>query len=451
MVEIVTVGMLLIMACGVFSGFPVALVLTGTGILGFFAAAMMGLTDFQHLGLYYLRVRGTLTNEGVQFTSVPLLILLGMVLNGSGIASTIFHTLGHMLRGLRGRYAIATLLVGLILAPAAGVIGASVITVALVAYHPMLNAGYSPRAAGGAVAASGALGVIFPPAIMLFFVATLFRLRISVMYMSMVIPVLLLVILFSIYFIATIRAKDDGGPIPEGTEKPQYLSMIAALAVIASIPWSIVSGVATLSEAAGIGVFGSLLLVAVRGQLSLAMLHNAIMRTGTLTAMVFFIVVGATVFSLSFHLVGGPDVLFSWITGFNLNRWQTLGLLLGLVLVLGFVFDWMEILLVFLPIFLPIFQQLDFSDHVGSAYAATVWLGALIALTLQTSFLTPPFGYALFFAKMTAPPSVVLADIYRGAIPLVILEVVLLVLVVLFPTLVIWLPKVSLNLSQLSL
>ncbi len=171
MVEIVTVGMLLIMAGGVFSGFPVALVLTGTGILGFFAAAMMGLTDFQHLGLYYLRVRGTLTNEGVQFTSVPLLILLGMVLNGSGIASTIFHTLGHMLRGLRGRYAIATLLVGLILAPAAGVIGASVITVALVAYHPMLNAGYSPRAAGGAVAASGALGVIFPPAIMLFFVA----------------------------------------------------------------------------------------------------------------------------------------------------------------------------------------------------------------------------------------------------------------------------------------
>ena len=451
MIEIVTVGMLLVMAGGVFSGFPVALVLTGSGILGFFAAVMMGLSDFQHLGLFYLRLRGTLTNEGIQFTSVPLLILLGMVLNGSGIASTIFHTLGHMLRGVRGRYAIATLLVGLILAPAAGVIGASVITVALVAYHPMLNAGYSPRAAGGAVAASGALGVIFPPAIMLFFIATFFRLRLSVVYMSMIVPVLLLVVLFSVYFICTISAKDSEGSVAEGTEKPQYFSMIVALAVIASIPWSIVSGIATLSEAAGVGVFGALFLVAVRGQLSLTMLHNAIMQTGTLTAMVFFIVVGATVFSLSFHLVGGPGVLFDWITGFDLNRWETLGLLLGLVFILGFVFDWMEILLVFLPIFLPVFQQLDFVDHVGSAYAATVWLGALVALTLQSSFLTPPFGYALFFAKMTAPASVSLADIYRGAIPLVLLEIVLLVLVVVFPALVIWLPQMSLNLAQLAL
>lgn len=447
MIELLTVAMLLVMAAGVFTGFPVALVLTGTGMLGFTAATLLGLTDFQHLGLFYLRVRGTLTNEGVQFTSVPLLILLGMVLNGSGIAATLFQTLGRMLRGVNGRYAIATLLVGLILAPAAGVIGASVVTVALVAYHPMLNAGYIPRKAGAAVAASGALGVIFPPAILLFFVANLFRLRIGLMYVAMVVPVILLVIMFSIYFSTTIRDKGQHTSRDE-SEDAEYLPMVAALVIIAAIPWSIVSGLATLSEAAGLGVFAALLLAAFRRQLTLKMLHTAVIQTGTLTAMVFFIVVGATVFSLSFHILGGPDVLFGWITGFDLGRWGTLGLLLGLVLVLGFVFDWMEILLVFLPILLPVFNALEFADHVGSAYFAKIWITALIAFTLQTSFLTPPFGYALFFAKMTAPPQVTLANIYRGAVPLILIEILLLILIAAFPGLITWLPIQALQPDQ---
>jgi TRAP-type mannitol/chloroaromatic compound transport system permease large subunit len=172
--EVLTVAMLVVMAIGVFSGFPVALVLAGTGFLGFVAAVWVGITDFQHLGLIYLRARGVLTNESVQFTSVPMLIFLGLILNASGIAETMFRLLGRLLTGVPGRYAIATLLIGLVLAPAAGVIGASVITVALVAYAPMMASGYAPRTAGGAVAASGALGVVFPPAVMLFFISNVF-------------------------------------------------------------------------------------------------------------------------------------------------------------------------------------------------------------------------------------------------------------------------------------
>ncbi len=447
--EILTIAMLGLLGIGVFSGFPVALVLTATGFLAFVAAVVIGVTDFGHLGLIYLRVRGILTNEGVQFTSVPLLIFLGLVLNASGVAATLFQTLGHVLKSVPGRYAIATLLIGLILAPAAGVIGASVVTVALVAYGPMLRSGYAPSTAGSAVAASGALGVVFPPAVLLFFVANVFQLRIALMYTALVIPVLLLVLFFSLFYAVTLRNRVDVDL--SDAEKPtmrDVLSVIIAIGVIAAIPLSIVGGIATLSEAAGIGVFGGLLVMAFRGRMTLARLNKTIVQTASMTSMVFFIVVGASIFSLGFNLIEGREVLLEWINGFDLGRWMTLALLLGIILVLGFVFDWIEILLVFLPILLPVFGQLDFSDHVGSDYFSKIWLAGLIALALQTSFLTPPFGYALFFAKMAAPPGVNLADIYRGAGPLVIIEILLIAVLALWPELVTWLPELVLSKSD---
>lgn len=447
--EILTIAMLGLLGLGVFSGFPVALVLTATGLLAFVAAVLIGVTDFGHLGLIYLRVRGILTNEGVQFTSVPLLIFLGLVLNASGIAATLFRTLAQVLKSIPGRYAIATLLIGLILAPAAGVIGASVVTVALVAYAPMLRSGYSTSAAGSAVAASGALGVVFPPAVLLFFVANVFQLRIALMYTALVVPVLLLVILFSIYFAVTLGNRVDIS-VPD-TEKPTMrdaVSVIIAIVVIAAIPLSIVGGIATLSEAAGIGVFGGLLVMAFRGRMTFERLNKTIVQTASMTSMVFFIVVGASIFSLSFNLLEGREVLLTWINGFEFGRWMTLALLLGIILILGFVFDWIEILLVFLPIMLPLFGQLDFSDHVGSEYFSQIWLAGLIALALQTSFLTPPFGYALFFAKMAAPPGVNLADIYRGAGPLVLIEILLILLLAWWPKLITWLPELVLARSE---
>ncbi|WP_306043763.1 TRAP transporter large permease subunit [Mameliella sp. MMSF_3455] len=447
--EILTIAMLGLLGIGVFSGFPVALVLTATGFLAFVAAVVIGVTDFGHLGLIYLRVRGMLTNEGVQFTSVPLLIFLGLVLNASGVAATLFQTLGHVLKSVPGRYAIATLLIGLILAPAAGVIGASVVTVALVAYGPMLRSGYAPSTAGSAVAASGALGVVFPPAVLLFFVANVFQLRIALMYTALVIPVLLLVLFFSLFYAVTLRNRVDVAL--SDMEKPtmrDVLSVIIAIGVIAAIPLSIVGGIATLSEAAGIGVFGGLLVMAFRGRMTFARLNKTIVQTASMTSMVFFIVVGASIFLLGFNLIEGREVLLEWINGFDLGRWMTLALLLGIILVLGFVFDWIEILLVFLPILLPAFGQLDFSDHVGSDYFSKIWLAGLIALALQTSFLTPPFGYALFFAKMAAPPGVNLADIYRGAGPLVIIEILLIAVLALWPELVTWLPELVLSKSD---
>lgn len=447
--EILTIAMLGLLGIGVFSGFPVALVLTATGFLAFVAAVVIGVTDFGHLGLIYLRVRGMLTNEGVQFTSVPLLIFLGLVLNASGVAATLFQTLGHVLKSVPGRYAIATLLIGLILAPAAGVIGASVVTVALVAYGPMLRSGYAPSTAGSAVAASGALGVVFPPAVLLFFVANVFQLRIALMYTALVIPVLLLVLFFSLFYAVTLRNRVDVAL--SDMEKPtmrDVLSVIIAIGVIAAIPLSIVGGIATLSEAAGIGVFGGLLVMAFRGRMTFARLNKTIVQTASMTSMVFFIVVGASIFSLGFNLIEGREVLLEWINGFDLGRWMTLALLLGIILVLGFVFDWIEILLVFLPILLPVFGQLDFSDHVGSDYFSKIWLAGLIALALQTSFLTPPFGYALFFAKMAAPPGVSLADIYRGAGPLVIIEILLIAVLAWWPELITWLPELVLSRSD---
>lgn len=229
------------------------------------------------------------------------------------------------------------------------------------------------------------------------------------------------------------------------------VSVIVAISVIAAIPLSIVGGIATLSEAAGIGVFGGLLVAAFRGRMSFGLLNKTFVRTASMTSMVFFIVIGATIFSLGFNLLDGPNVLFLWIDGFDLGRWATLALLLGTILVLGFVFDWIEILLVFLPILLPVFNQLDFTEYVGSAYFADIWMAGLIALALQTSFLTPPFGYALFFAKMAAPPGVNLADIYRGAGPLVVIEVLLIGLLAAWPKLITWLPELVLAQSDMPL
>ncbi len=334
--EVLTVAMLVVVAIGVFSGFPVALVLAGTGFLGFVAAVWVGITDFQHLGLIYLRARGVLTNESVQFTSVPMLIFLGLILNASGIAETMFRLLGRLLTGVPGRYAIATLLIGLVLAPAAGVIGASVITVALVAYAPMMASGYAPRTAGGAVAASGALGVVFPPAVMLFFISNVFYLRIGLMYVALIVPVLLMVMAFAVYFAVTLRKTVE---IPLDTPKTNLVSdllfVLASVAVIASIPLSIILGFATLTEAAGVGVFGALLVALARKRLSFSSLNSVTVQTSTMTSMVFFIVLGASVFSLSFHLVGGPDVIFEWISAFDLTRWELLAILLGVIIILG--------------------------------------------------------------------------------------------------------------------
>ncbi|MBF9030390.1 TRAP transporter large permease subunit [Rhodobacterales bacterium HKCCE3408] len=442
--EALTLAMLGILALGIFSGFPVSMVLAGTGFLGFIAAVWMGTTDFGHLGLIYLRIRGVLTNEGIQFTSVPMLIFLGLLLNSSGISDSFFRLVGTLLRKVPGRHAIATLIVGLILAPATGVIGASVITVALVAYDPMLKSGYPPRTAGAAVAASGALGVIFPPAILLFFVASHFQLRLGMMYAALVVPVALMVLLFAAWFaFSRVGHRQADHDAETGLSAPELLTSLAAVAVIASIPLSIVGGLATLSEAAGVGLFGAIVVLGARRLLSVRLLSETMTNAASMTSMVFFIVIGAMVFSLGFNLVGGPDVLFRWITEFALGRWDLLVLLLTVVTALGFFFDWMEILLVFLPILQPVFDTLQFSDHVGSPYMANLWMAALVALALQTSFLTPPFGYALFFARMAAPRQVQLADIYWGAVPLVLLEILLIALLMAVPELITWLPGLA--------
>lgn len=446
MKDVIAIGMLLVLAGGIFTGFPVALVLAGTGFLAGFVGFLFGAVEPADLGLIYYRVYGNLTDdEDVLFVSVPLLILLGTLLHESGLAGAMFRTLGRLLGRVPGSMPIAALVMGLLLAPAAGVIGASVVTVAMVALGPMLEAGYPARVAGGAVAAAGALGVVFPPAIMLFFIAYTMHLEFGLIYLGMLTPVLLLAVLFAVYFaVVGTRTK---GPATGSASDGGLLSLVAPAVVITAMLWSVISGAASLSEASGVGVAAALVLAAANRRLSLDVVHRAIMKTGSMTAMVFFIFVGATVFSLAFRLVDGHDMIAAWLNGLHLGRWTMLALLLGVVLLLGFVFDWIEILVVFLPILQPLLDRLDFADHVGSPYLASGWRGALVALALQTSFLTPPFGYALFFAKASAPPSVRLSDIYRGAIPLVAIEVALLIVLALFPDLVTWLPVHALHLA----
>lgn len=281
---------------------------------------------------------------------------------------------------------------------------------------------------------------------MLFFISNVLYLRIGLIYVALIVPVLLMVVAFAIYFAVTLRKTVE---VPLDAPKINLVSdllfVLASVAVVASIPLSIILGFATLTEAAGVGVFGALLVALVRKRLSFSSLNSVTVQTSTMTSMVFFIVLGASVFSLSFHLVGGPDVIFDWISAFDLSRWELLVMLLGVIIILGFVFDWIEVLLVFVPVLMPIISELKFADHVGSANFAQIWIADLIALALQSSFLTPPFGYALFFAKMAAPNGINLADIYRGAWPLVAIEIVLIAALISFPQLITWLPEMALG------
>lgn len=443
--------MFIVMFFVIFCGYPVAFVLGGTALI--FALLGWALDVFPIVGLsnIMLRMWGGVAADPV-LVSIPMFIFMGSILQRSGSAKDMLGATEILLKRVPGGLAVAVMAMGTILAAPIGVVGAAVVLLSVIALPQMLQAGYKKELALGTIASAGTLGILIPPAIMLVVMAEMLQTSAGALFAAATIPGLLLSGMYLVYILAIALVRPDWAPkIPDGygpqTRREFWREMWHGLApmtfLMVIVLGSIFAGWATATESAGIGVAGSLFIAWLNGRLRLPMLKDSIRDACKANAMVFMLFLGATGFSYVFRALGGDDLMIATLANFGIDtRWEILGFVMLLVFLLGFPFEWIEICLIVLPVFTPILAKLDFSDHIGGAGFFMAWFGTLVAVNLQTSFMTPPFGATLFYLKGTVPPSVTMSDVYRGMWPFVALQIVALVLCMAFPQIILWLPRV---------
>ena len=434
------------------AGFPVAFSLGGTALI--FAGIGMLSGNFNDALLFGLpnRVYGIMTNETL--VAVPLFVFMGVTLERARIAEELLETLSGLFGTLRGGLGISVTLVGMLLAASTGIVGATVVTMGLLSLPTMLKRGYSPEIAAGTICASGTLGQIIPPSIILVMLGDVMttayqqaQLEMGVfspktvsvgdLFAGALIPGLLLVLLYVLYILGVAFLKPDSVPAHQRgpddvVSAGQVLKALAPpLVLIFAVLGSILNGLATPTEAAGVGGMGALLLAIARGGLDLVRLQDIMRATLRISSMVFLILIGASIFSLVFRGYGGDDGVRAILESLPGGVIGAVVVVMVVMFLLGFVLDFIEITFVVVPIVGPVLLAMGLDP---------VWLGIMIAINLQTSFLTPPFGFALFYLRGVAPASLSTAQIYRGAIPFVAIQLLALLMIAAFPDLVTWLP-----------
>jgi len=436
------------LAALLFTGFPVAFILGGLsfvyGILGYLLG-MFSLIEFFNF-MPRIWFNGA---ENLVLVSIPAFVFMGVMMERSGVANDLLYCVQVLLKKVPGSLALAVVVMGTVLAAMTGIIGASVTMMTALALPTMIRQGYSHSLATGCIAASGTLGILIPPSIMLIIMADLMAVSVGNMFMAAILPGLMLAgfyLLFVTLF-ATFNPKQAPPLPPELLHVPlsQYPRMIfksflPPVALIFMIKGSILFGIATPSEAGAVGAFGTLILAIFNRRLTFELLQGVCHTSARTIAMIFFIIVAATCFAYVYRSLGGDDIVEHLITSAGLNSWQLLFLLMGITFMLGFFLDWIEITLIVLPVFAPLVAGLVFGDHVA-AKDVTFWFLILMAINLQTSFLTPPFGFALFYMKGIAPKEVRIQSIYKGIIPFVLLQLGGLALVIWQPNVSLWLMK----------
>ncbi|MCO6485256.1 MAG: TRAP transporter large permease subunit [Saprospiraceae bacterium] len=404
-------------------GFPVAFTLGGLSVL-------FGLIFLDPSFFHFMpgRIMGVMNNYVL--IAVPLFIFMGILLEQSGIAARLLNTMAAAIGKRRGGLAMSVVLVGTLLAASTGIVGATVVTMGLISLPVMLRSGYSARLATGTIAASGTLGQIIPPSIVLVLLGSVMNVPVGRLFAGALIPGLLLVVIYLGWLMLTARTQKvstslaASGPFTPTSDGRLWQTLVLPLLLMGAVLGSIFAGIASPTEAAAIGASGAMILTAGQRKLSLGLLRKTAMETMHLTAMVFMILLGASTFALVFRGMGGDVFLLEIITQSGLRQGQFLLLVMVLFFVVGFFIDFIEIIFILVPILMPLMAmyKLDMT-----------WVAILIALNLQTSFLTPPFGFALFYLKGVAPPEVRTRDIYLGVIPFIILQLIVLTLVILFP------------------
>lgn len=407
-------------------GIPVAFVFGGAALLAALLSPELGLDVFNALPF---RIYGIMSNSTLM--SVPLFIWMGLLLERSGMAEKLLISMTSMFGSLKGGLAISVVLVGAILAATMGIVSASVVMMSLIALPLMTRAGYSKELSSGTIAASGTLGQIIPPSVILIILSDVMNIGVGDLFMGAVLPGIALVGLYIGYILVISHLKPDYAPALSEEFKPSSLrSLVFAIVPMVSLMvivlGSIFAGIASPSESAAFGVLGAIVLSVMNRTLTKEKLIESIRETLKLSGMIFMILIGATAFSLVFNELGGTDRVVEFFAGHVDSAWTFIAISMLIVFVLGFFIDFIEISFIIVPILLPVMHAYGIDP---------LWFGILLAMNLQTSFLTPPFGLSLFFVKGAAGDSLSSREIYRGIIPFVILQIVALGLVMLFPDL----------------
>ena len=433
------------------AGFSVAATLGGVALIFAFIGAAFGAFDLSVLGFLPGRLFGLVTNQTL--LAVPLFVLMGITLERTKIAEALLASLTQLFGRLPGGLAIAVTLVGMLMAASTGIVGATVVTLGLLSLPSMQAGGFDPRLSTGTISATGTLGQIIPPSIALVLLGDVLSnayqqaqlgqgifapktVSVGDLFAGALLPGLLLVGLYIGYLLATALWRPERAPRVSNDEKIDVANLIKSLvpplALIIAVLGSILAGFATPTEAAGVGAIGALILAFAYRSIDRSTLRDIGRSTLTTTAMVFFILIGASVFSLVFRGYGGDDVVAQAFEQMPGGVVGAMAIVMLVIFLLGFILDFIEITYVVVPIVGPVLLAMGLDP---------VWLGVMIAINLQTSFLTPPFGFALFYLRGVAPPEIATTDIYRGVVPFIILQLLLLVLLVVEPRLATWLPE----------
>ena len=452
MVEFIPLLMFGVICLVLLAGFPVAFSLAGTALMFAGIGVLTGTFESAFLGAIPNRLYGDMTN--MTLVAVPLFVFMGVLLEKSNLAQDLLSNMSEVIGGFRGSLAIAVIFVGALIAASTGIVGATVIAMGLISLPIMLSRSYDPSLSAGTICATGTLGQIIPPSIALVILGDVLSaayqqsqlnignfsartVSVGDLFMGALIPGIILVFCYALYVIIRAYLSPQMAPsqkteIIEGRWKIMLTSLLPPFVLISSVLGSILLGIATPTEAAGVGALGAILLAVSKKSLNRKNLTEAVETTTEITAMVFMILLGSSIFSLVFRGFGGDDLITGIFTELPGGAFGAVLLVMVIIFLLGFILDFIQITLVVVPIVGPALLMLGVDP---------IWLGIMIAINLQTSFLTPPFGFALFYLRGVAPDTLATKDIYRGVIPFIFIQIGLLIALAIFPELVTALPE----------
>ncbi|AWB68023.1 C4-dicarboxylate ABC transporter [Saccharobesus litoralis] len=434
------------------SGYPVALALAGTSIIFATLASLFGAFDFSFFNALPSRLFGIVNNQTL--LAVPLFILMGVTLEKSKIAEDLLISMAQLFGRFKAGLALSVILVGMLLAASTGIVGATVVTMGLLSLPAMLKQKYPASLATGIICSTGTLGQIIPPSIALVLLGDVLSnayqqaqisqgifspetVSVGDLFVGALIPGLILVAFYALYAIYAVYTDKNVQPVKNDNDNINLIALLKALlpplTLIFIVLGSILLGFATPTEAAGIGAFGALVLAAVKGKLNVDQAQLIGQDTVKVTSMIFLILIGASIFSLVFRGLGGEDLIHDVFHNMPGGVWTAILVVMLVIFVLGFILDFIEITFVVVPIVGPVLLTMGVDP---------IWLGIMIAINLQTSFLTPPFGFALFYLRGVAPASIKTAQIYKGVAPFIVIQLLVLVLLAVWPELATWLPEI---------
>src|SRR5688572_24654429 len=436
----------------IFLGYPVAFIMGGLALVFGVAGWYLGVFNMVGLSDIVLRMWAGVAADPV-LASIPMFIFMGAILERSGSARDMLAATEILMKWCPGALAVSVMVMGTILAAPIGVVGAAVITLSVIALPQMLASGYNKELAIGTIASAGTLGILIPPAIMLVVMAEMLATSAGNLFLGAVMPGLLLSGLYLLYIVAVSILRPGMAPKLPPEYGPQtrgefwyalWRGLFPMTALMVIVLGSIFAGWATPTESGAVGVLGSMLIAALNNRLTFQMMREAIFSSCRANGLVFLILLGATGFSYVFRVLVGDELMISTLAYFGIDtKWEMLTFIMVLIFLLGFPFEWIEICLIVLPVFGPILAKFDFSDHIGNKAALMTWFATLVAVNLQTAFMTPPFGATLFYMKGTAPPGVTMSDVFRAMYPFVALQVLGLMLCIYFPSISLWLPRIG--------